>query len=191
MYFLSTEQAHWLYLPLLASDTSVECSVTRVIVFPQQGIKYQWKNLCFTQSLADTQSKILTYCTTFLMHSFSSQCLWKGITFGDLTCLSWWPDRYFVFFRKLQTGRRTTLSHTVDLYTQQKILVGQMSEELCYWLDSCHGNQGAWHLIFPQLNYDMLLIEENTFFPPCELDSGAFTSLVIPFFPVLWCDTHT
>lgn len=133
------------------------------------------------------------------MHSLSSQCLWIGVTAGDLTCLSWWLDRHFVSWKASDV-----LSNSFAPYCRscvftlsKKWLWGQMPEQLRYWLDSCHGNQGAWQLMFhPQINYGMLLIEENAdffsplpFLPP-ELDSGAFASLS-HLFPVLWCDTHT
>ena len=67
-----------------------------------------------------------------------------------------------------------------------------MPEQLSYWLDSCHSNQGAWQLMFhPQINYGMLLIEENVrfffffflfFFLFHELVFGDFASLSY-FFP--------
>lgn len=60
-----------------------------------------------------------------------------------------------------------------------------MPERLSYWLDSCHGNRGAWQLMFHlQINYSKLLMEENVCFflffclpSPPEFVSGAFATL--------------
>lgn len=77
---------------------------------------------------------------------------------------------------------------------KKKSLWGRMPEPLCTSLDSYHGNQGPWQLMFHlQINYSALLMEENvSFFHVClsvcesvffflslvlKLLSGAFASL--------------
>ena len=140
----------------------------------------------------------------FLTLSLCSWFLWIGVMRGDLTRLSWWLDRHFVSWKASDV-----LSNSFEPYCRscfftpsEKSQWGQMPEQLSYWLDSCHSNQGAWQLMFhPQINYGMLLIEENvrfffffffslSLFLPPELVSGAFASLS-HLLPELWCDTHT
>lgn len=135
----------------------------------------------------------------FVMHSPSSQCLmnrhlgWRS----NIPQLVAW---HFVS-QKLQTCCLTAWCRTVDPVSftlSKKLLWGQMPERLGYCLDSCHGNRGAWQLMFhPQINYSMLLIEENAYFffllflsSPPWITFWRICVTVAPFFPVL-CALNT
>lgn len=95
----------------------------------------------------------------------SLTCLRIGV-FGDLTLLSRWLDRHFVPW-KASDGLSNSFEPRCGscVFTpsrRKKALSVQMPEQLGYWLDSCHSNQGSWQLMFHlQINYGVLLIEEK------------------------------
>lgn len=79
-------------------------------------------------------------------------------------------------------------SNSSELFTpSQNPLRGRLPERLAVGLGSCHGNRGAWQLMFHlQINYGVPLMEESVFLLPFVSlqNCGALTSQ-------RRCDTHT
>lgn len=134
----------------------------------------------------------------FVMHSRSSQCLlnrhlgWRS----NIPQLVAWQTFCVLEASDVLSNSLVPYCRSCVFTLSKKLLWGQMPEQLSYWLDSCHGNQGAWQLMFhPQINYGMLLIEENAYFFLVFLSSPLNYFLVHmrhcrTFF--LYCDlTHT